>query len=207
MFLPLATAAVSALIVIAVALWVGLVGMKASWSAWYDEIKSWQLGLGAFAGLVAIIAGAMVNAELTRDRDDRLRDRDAKALADALHGEATVAVYRLRFVQTRLKWLADHQPIDVRQIEALAIPRFIIYEASLDRLGLLGDLVPDVADFFESLESVRSNFGAIVRASKSTGRVDPDWLVFGESDFELMARAGDSLKLRLKTFADSLADP
>ena len=207
MFLLLATTAVIALIFIAVALWVGLVGMKASRSAWYVEIRSWQMGLGAFAGLLAIIAGAMVNADLTRDRDDRLRDRDAKALADALHGEVKVAVYRLRRIPTRLKWVADQQPIDVRYIETLAIPRSMIYEDSLDRLGLIGDLVADVTDFFESLESVRSNFGAIVRASESAGQVDPAMLDFEGSPFERMAATGDRLTLRLKTFADRLADP
>ena len=124
-----------------------------------------------------------------------------------MHGEVKVAVYRLRFLQTKLTWIAGQEPIDIRHIEALAIPRSIIYEASLDRLGLLGDLVADVTDFFEGIEAVRSHFGAIVRASESAGRVDPAMLDFEVSNFELMAAAGDRLMLRLKTFADSLADP
>lgn len=46
--------------------------------------------LGAFLGLLAILAGALYNAKLNRDRDDRLLLQERKALAAGLKGELMV---------------------------------------------------------------------------------------------------------------------
>ncbi len=35
-------------------------------AAWYEALKKWQTGLGAFAGLLAILFGAFYNADLAR---------------------------------------------------------------------------------------------------------------------------------------------
>lgn len=42
---------------------------------------------GSSLGLIAILLGALFNARLNRNRDDRLRDEDRIALASALHAE------------------------------------------------------------------------------------------------------------------------
>ena len=54
-------------------------GPAVFWSTFYSEAKEWQTGIGAFFGLVVILIGALYNAELNRDRDDRLRREDARA--------------------------------------------------------------------------------------------------------------------------------
>lgn len=210
MFFFFATAAVFALIIIAVALWVGLGGMKISGAAWYGEIKSWRLGLGACAGLIAIIAGAMVNANLVRERDDRLRYLDKIELVDALRGEVGVAIYRLGYVSKRVKVLREQQIVEVWDFESLAIPRYTIYEASVDRIGELGNLTDEIIDFYEALESLRSTVKARVRAAIVSEQVDPAMLVFTGRDvdiFLLMVGSGERLIEKLKTFADGLDEP
>ncbi len=45
--------------------------------------------IGSSLGLIAILAGALFNAQLNRKRDDLLRENDASALRAALIAELT----------------------------------------------------------------------------------------------------------------------
>ena len=75
--------------VAALVLFVVLVGVSIAvpgppwvfWSKLYTEAKAWQTGIGAFFGLIAILAGALYNAKLNRDRDKELREEEARAVA------------------------------------------------------------------------------------------------------------------------------
>ena len=55
----LVAAAIAALVFLAMALLVVVLGKITQGAAWYGELKIWQTVLGAFAGLVAILAGAI----------------------------------------------------------------------------------------------------------------------------------------------------
>lgn len=52
--------------------------------------------LGIVGGFVAIVIGALFNAWATRRRDDRLREQEARALADALQGELSAVLASCR---------------------------------------------------------------------------------------------------------------
>jgi hypothetical protein len=43
--------------------------------------------MGSFFGLLALLLGALANAGLNRNRDDRLRREDQRAIATALRAE------------------------------------------------------------------------------------------------------------------------
>ena len=53
-------------------------------TGWYAELKSWQTGIGAFLGMFALMVAALYNAKLVRKRDDYLREREARGLANVL---------------------------------------------------------------------------------------------------------------------------
>ncbi len=114
----------------------------------------WGAVVGVGGGLTAILIGALVNADLNRRRDDRLRDIEGRAVAAAIRGE--LASMKLFIVDRLPKWKeGEHEfnavrirqagfpggigaPIDASDFAKL--PRFhpTIFEANASRLGLLG---------------------------------------------------------------------
>lgn len=117
---------------------------------WQIELKKFPEPIGAligpFFGLVVLMVGALYNAKITRDRDDRLRKQEAQTLAVALHAElqaAAVTVYRFNQM---LKIIAQAAPTsdlnETHRVMAafqadLPEPSFKVFEANLDRLGLI----------------------------------------------------------------------
>jgi hypothetical protein len=53
----------------------------------YEELKTWQTGIGALLGFVALIVAALWNFHLNRRRDDHLRKEEMRSVAAALYGE------------------------------------------------------------------------------------------------------------------------
>ncbi len=54
---------------------------------WYAELKSWQSGIAAILGFIALIVGALFNFRLNRRRDAGLRNDGTLGVAAALYGE------------------------------------------------------------------------------------------------------------------------
>lgn len=139
----------------------------AAGSTGWAEVKSWQTGIGALVGslggLLAILGGALYNAALTRDRDDRLRREDARSLAIALHGELlaivdsferhlkTFDIVERNYAQFQGKSPATlaEETVDVEMVPDVSKS---IFMANAGRLGLLRDVtvIADVAQFYAS---------------------------------------------------------
>jgi len=56
------------------------------WLSYYQELKTWQTGLGALLGFVALMIAALWNFRLNRQRDADLRRDEARAVAAAING-------------------------------------------------------------------------------------------------------------------------
>jgi hypothetical protein len=60
------------------------------WHSIYEELKTWQQGVGALIGFVALMGAAWWNFHLNRRRDAALRNEEARAILAALYGEIVV---------------------------------------------------------------------------------------------------------------------
>ena len=98
--------------------------------------------VGAAAGLGAILTGALYNAKLNRDRDDRLREQEAKAIAVALRAEI---IALMSDAETRLDFLQDFREaaavLKIVDIARFDLPAKPMYANNTYRLGRLGDRV------------------------------------------------------------------
>ena len=94
---------------------------------------------GAGGGLLAIILGALLNAELNRRRDDRLRDEERKAAAIEIQGDL-VALRLLVKVGLRaiVRFAAENRGLKAYTIEVLALPPQDFLKNAPGRLGFLG---------------------------------------------------------------------
>ena len=54
--------------------------------------QDWLTGLGAFLGLLGLGGAALLNAWLTRRRDDRLRDAEARAVANLIRADMEMLI-------------------------------------------------------------------------------------------------------------------
>ncbi len=88
--------------------------------------------LGIFGGLTAILIGALVNAELNRRRDDRLREQEAQAVATALRVELTLI--HEAFVKNEKKF----RETDQKDAAGLDVTHLVnVYPTLISQLGLL----------------------------------------------------------------------
>jgi hypothetical protein len=53
----------------------------------YSEAKTWQQGIGALMGFVALMTAALWNFKLNRRRDAALREEELRSVVAALYGE------------------------------------------------------------------------------------------------------------------------
>jgi len=70
---------------------------------------------GSGIGLIALVIGALFNAQLNRRRDDRLRDEDRRGVATALHAELASVVKTLERNAEELK-TGEEQDFIMRDI-------------------------------------------------------------------------------------------
>lgn len=118
------------------------------WLSWLSDVvlaitgsERWGMltntpeGLAIIAGFAALTAGHMLNAWMTRRRDDRLREQEKCALAAALSAEFDVlgnGIMILRAQITRQHEYGEAAPV------ALWKPPTEIFKNNTERLGLLG---------------------------------------------------------------------
>ena len=93
---------------------------------------------GAGGGLLAIILGALLNAELNRRRDDRLRWQEAEALMKSLATEMGAIATVSRAHATSLR-RADIG-LTIRMIRLLEPPRAVMVEANADKFGWIPEV-------------------------------------------------------------------
>jgi hypothetical protein len=88
---------------------------------------------GSFLGLVALLLGALFNAHLNRKRDDRLREDDRIALAQAIHAELS-GLHR-SFVENA-QHLTENPPVEGGGF-VVPCPTDRIFPEMLPTIGLL----------------------------------------------------------------------
>ncbi len=135
---------------VTVALWVGVFAKFTHGVNWYAELKAWQTGLGAFGGLLAILAGAFYNAELNRQRDRELRDEEARGLATTLAANVRALHWSMSTSQYNMAVsLAEGATLTPTQIRGKCVPDSIIFPISTNNLGHFSiDLAISVVNFY-----------------------------------------------------------
>lgn len=151
---------------VSVSLWVGVFAKFTHGVNWYAELKAWQTGLGAFGGLLAILAGAFYNAELNRQRDRELRDEEARGLATTLAANVKALHWFMSNKQYNMaESLAAGVTLSPMQIKGYCVPDSAIIPISTKNLYSFGnDLASSVVNFYgliswanHRLETCRSN--------------------------------------------------
>ena len=162
---------------------------------------------GAGGGLLAIVIGALINAELNRRRDDRLRREEGRSLALSLQGEmlAVGDTFR-RFTQlwvTASKAAANYSD----QKKELELPTenacsVAIFSKCCDRLGLLedSDLIANLAQFYPNLPTETKIESFKAESVPGDGRS-----YIGSADAAI--KRSESLAKRLEAVAARLAPP
>lgn len=131
-------------------------------SGLYEELKTWQAAIAALVAFGGLISAALYNAHLMRERDDRLREQDTKAVARALVSEATAIT---AFVDARTnkikKVIKEKQEAGssgditfsvkgLADVIVLPVPR--VYERCMEKIG---NMPPETAmlvfEFYEHL--------------------------------------------------------
>ncbi len=127
---------------------------------------------GAGGGLLAIIFGAVINAELNRRRDDRLRKQETNAMAIAFRAELIAFISDAEIRLTVLRTFGEvKRPITATDMLQVDIPAKPVYATNTHRLGGLCDRVTlSVVEAHRSADHIRHNVGA-ARASQPEGAV------------------------------------
>ncbi len=141
------------------------IGPAVDWNALYrdPDLQAWQTGIGAIVGLIGLGLIALLNAELNRRRDDRLRRDEARALAEALAAEleslkntANRHIEELESLSDEASSAYEQPRVNLLEIMRLAQP--IVFEGSATKLGLLGpNLAAVVVQTYASFELVNKN--------------------------------------------------
>lgn len=112
---------------------------------WFINLQNWQSGIGAYwgalFGLGAILMGALYNAELNRARDDRLHEKEARALVSALQAEIMAVVIDITAINTAaVKTYEIKGDVELSSVESryvLEHQHFEVYEANVKLIGYL----------------------------------------------------------------------
>ena len=119
-------------------------------------IARYQTGLGALFGLIGLGFVAFLNAEINRRRDIRLRRQEIRGLCHALAAELTASAINCEVaaavVTDKIKGKKS-----LTTLEFIPLPRPVtsIYEANLDKIGLLGNMTREVVKTYEQFSRTR----------------------------------------------------
>ena len=196
----LVATAVAALVFLAMALLVMVLGKVAQGVAWYGELKTWQTGLGAFAGLLAILTGALYNADLVRRRDDRLRADEAMQIVRALYAEVKFLRQNIANRRDSAKRIgAKGTPMTKWHFLVLTFPRPLVYPNAVHRVGLLpDDVLADLVEFYARVSLAQQVFEDATEDHPGVGRpLEKQDVKFFETTLQL----ADAVLPRLKKAA------
>lgn len=125
-----------------------------------QTLISWAQQVSTFTvGIITVVIGALVNAQLNRWRDDRLRAGEAKAVAAALYGEMLLMRKEIARTAQRVAHTYTKEPgkeFDQTLLEGISLRDPVLYPALASKLGLLApDVVLGITKFQADFEAVR----------------------------------------------------
>jgi hypothetical protein len=134
------------------------------WASFYAELKGWQTAVGSVLGFIALVCGALINYNLNRKRDQRLRDEEIAAVGCALYGEMLLlrqSTARLaQFVGSRyLKrgFRDEGEQFDKYFREMVEIPPHRVYDALVGKIGILPAAIAlEITKFYAHIEEVQA---------------------------------------------------
>jgi hypothetical protein len=136
----------------------------------YAELKSWQTGIGAFVGFLALMSGALFNFHLNRRRDAIVRQEEATSVAAAIYGEIVLLrneLARLARVvaSVYLREGLDHSiKFDCHFVEAYSLSEPYLYKALAPKFGILdAAIVVAVTEFHKSYQEARASLPLLVK--------------------------------------------
>jgi hypothetical protein len=135
-----------------------------SLGSFYEELKTWQTGLGAFIGFFALAAAALYNFYLNRRRDRENRREEMLATATAIYGEIVQLREQLALL-AKIVALFDQNQRDFAKLRAdVYRPQFpSIFPAIANRLGLLPPAwVIGISKFYTNLEEASRSLDEIL---------------------------------------------
>lgn len=128
----------------------------------YEELKSWQGGIGSLFGLLAILLGALYNFHLNRKRDERIRSEEVHSVAAALYGEILLLRNELAGVARSVSAIyvsygtGGRKDFDNHFLEVNQISDPYIYRALASKFGFLeASLLVPIAEFYSNLQSAK----------------------------------------------------
>ncbi|ROT44998.1 hypothetical protein [Pusillimonas sp. NJUB218] len=151
--------------------------------------------LGSLIGLIAILLGALYNAKLTRKRDDKIMNDEAKSIAAAIGAEMgvyTVMLCRL-FMQARVP---PEPGRSMALVRAMRAPDLMVWPELAGKVGVLG---ADLAG-----RTVKNWMVLLMHARMLQASVDD--IVAGEWDDEKVRSRADFLKMDLPSVADTVEE-
>lgn len=146
-------------------------GVTANWEA-IRQLEGPQasfLGamIGLFGGVVTLLAGALVNAEINRRRDDRLRDEDARLVATALAAElntnrALLCNGLLQFVRAEKK----NEKVLSGDLQEIYAVNTAIFESLFDKIGHLpAETIENVLRTYAHINTGQKFFSAFQKVN------------------------------------------
>lgn len=118
-------------------------------------VERYQTVLGAGFGLFGLGVVALINAELMRARDDRLRRNDGRLLAAGLCAEVRELQKYTRHILDQIEnYKARDGEVTYLLFRQLKWPT-LIYESNTDKLGLLSEtIVRDIVELYSPLLAI-----------------------------------------------------
>ncbi len=137
----------------------------------YAETKTWQTGIGAFLGFLALVTGVLFNFWLMRARDDRILQDEKRALLAAIYGEIVVLRERLASaskIVAHYHMIRDDERIDTEFLRNYTPTEPQVYPSVLNRVGILNpnDLW-SIVSFFSSYQEARGGLYMISTESET----------------------------------------
>lgn len=178
----------------------------------YAELVKWQIGIGAVLAFGGLIIAALYNADLNRQRDDRLRDEQSFALAMTLQAEIAASLGNLSSMRRTVGEFrqaidrGEEAPFAARLSETLETPINIVIGQALERAGTVSPTAGvAIARYYYLFESLRQ-VTRITRSASSDNPVDAKVLDLLEMMIDRVADAGfdalDDLTAELLALGD-----
>jgi hypothetical protein len=129
------------------------------WHSFYEELKTWQTGIGALLGFVALMVAALWNFHLNRRRDASIRKEEALSVAAALYGE--IVLFRKQIAglgrAVAASQLRREVELNIHFVQSHTLPEPLLYKALASKVGLLNsDLVVAITEFYGNVQEAKT---------------------------------------------------